>query len=136
MHMTMLRKLPGNAGRLIRSERGSCTIEACFWLPFFLFFFVLIFDATYVFMRNGEVRRIVQVEKLSPGDSAKLIGERSGRFTLPVVEEVFGECVPIGLDHVPMLSKCDNDGKGARLGRFFDRNLREICGTCCDLLWS
>ena len=60
MRMNTIRTACCRAGKLVRSEGGSCTVEACFWLPFFLFFFVVIFDATYVFMRNGEVRRIVQ----------------------------------------------------------------------------
>ena len=36
-----------------------------------------------------EVCCIAQVHKFSPGDSAKFFWERSGRFTLPVIEKVF-----------------------------------------------
>ena len=71
----------------------------------------------------------MQVEKFSPGDSAKFIGERSGRFALPVIEEIFGECIPKGLDHVAMLSESDNDNKGACPKDLRDHNLWEVCRT-------
>jgi len=71
--------------------------------------------------RNSQILQvccIVQVQKLSPGDSAKFIGERSGWFALPVIEEVFSECIPKRLDHVSMLSEHDNTGKAAFRGGF------------------
>jgi len=46
--------------RFMRDEDGSATIEACLWLPFFIFFFVLILDATTIFMNQARVHRIVQ----------------------------------------------------------------------------
>ena len=35
-------------------------MEACLWLPFFIFFFVLVLDATTIFMNQARVHRIVQ----------------------------------------------------------------------------
>ena len=44
----------------LRDTSGSGTIEACLWIPVLLAFFVTSFDATYVFLRDGEIRRVVQ----------------------------------------------------------------------------
>lgn len=46
--------------RFSRDEDGSATVEACLWLPFFIFFFVMILDATTIFMNQARVHRIVQ----------------------------------------------------------------------------
>ncbi len=47
-------------GAFARSETGSATVEACLWLPFLFFFFILILDATIIFMREADAQRIVQ----------------------------------------------------------------------------
>ena len=44
----------------IQDDSGSATIEACLWIPVLLAFFITSFDATYVFLRDGEIRRVVQ----------------------------------------------------------------------------
>ena len=54
--LTRFKTKPG----FLRDESGSGTIEACLWLPVLIGFFILIFDATYVFLRDGEIRRVVQ----------------------------------------------------------------------------
>ena len=46
--------------RFRRDERGSATIEAVLWLPFFVIFFVMIADVSLVFFRQTEVLRVVQ----------------------------------------------------------------------------
>lgn len=43
-----------------RDERGSATIEAVLWLPFFVIFFVMIADVSLVFFRQTDVLRVVQ----------------------------------------------------------------------------
>ena len=80
-----------------------------------------------------QVRCIVQVEKLPPSDSAKFIGERSGRFTLPVVEEAFRECIPKGFDHAPMLWEHDNTITMARL-LFYAALAIASCGKFAGLV--
>lgn len=44
----------------LRREDGGATIEACIWLPFFFTFFILILDATFIFLRQSDAQRIVQ----------------------------------------------------------------------------
>lgn len=44
----------------VRSEDGSATVEACLWIPFFAAFFILILDATFIFLQQADAQRIVQ----------------------------------------------------------------------------
>lgn len=44
----------------LRNESGNASAEACLWLPILLAFFITSLDATYVFLRDGEIRRVVQ----------------------------------------------------------------------------
>ncbi len=44
----------------VRSERGAATVEACLWIPVLLTFFILILDATIIFLRETDAQRIVQ----------------------------------------------------------------------------
>ena len=46
--------------RFFCNEAGSASAEACLWLPIMLGLFITTFDATYVFLRDGEIRRVVQ----------------------------------------------------------------------------
>ena len=43
-----------------RDEDGGATIEACLWIPFFFTCFILILDATFIFLREADAQRIVQ----------------------------------------------------------------------------
>ena len=43
----------------LKDESGSGSIEACLWVPALFGFFVLVFDASYVFLRDGEIRRVM-----------------------------------------------------------------------------
>lgn len=45
--------------RFFSDESGSGSVEACLWLPVLVGFFILIFDASYVFLRDGEIRRVL-----------------------------------------------------------------------------
>ena len=40
-------------------EDGSATVEACLWLPVLMLFFMLVLDATYMFVSEGEVWRVL-----------------------------------------------------------------------------
>ncbi len=42
------------------AEDGSATIEACLWIPFFFSFFILVLDATFIFLQQADAQRIVQ----------------------------------------------------------------------------
>lgn len=44
----------------IRSESGGATVEAVLWMPFFVFLFSLVVDASLVFGGQAEILRIVQ----------------------------------------------------------------------------
>ena len=48
------------ARRFGKSEAGGATFEACIWIPFLLFFFIMILDATAIFTNQSRVHRIVQ----------------------------------------------------------------------------
>ena len=55
----MLKRFKGKSA-FLKDESGGGTIEACLWLPVLIGFFILIFDATYVFLKDGEIRRVLQ----------------------------------------------------------------------------
>ena len=46
--------------RFARDEAGSGSVEACLWMPVLFAFFILVLDATYLFLRDSEIRRVVQ----------------------------------------------------------------------------
>ncbi len=46
--------------RFGKNEDGGATFEACIWIPFLLFFFIMILDATAIFTNQSRVHRIVQ----------------------------------------------------------------------------
>ena len=46
--------------RLWKDERGSATIEAVLWTPIFVFFILLVVDASMLFFNQAQVFRIVQ----------------------------------------------------------------------------
>jgi hypothetical protein len=50
----------------------------------------------------------VEVEQFATCRPAQLGRKHSGRFGLLIVEEIFGQGIPKGLDHVIMLSEHDN----------------------------
>ena len=50
----------GRVRRFAQSEDGGATIEACLWLPFLATFFMLVIDASFIFMRQADAQRIVQ----------------------------------------------------------------------------
>lgn len=46
--------------RFARDEAGSGSVEACLWMPVLFAFFILVLDGTYLFLRDSEIRRVVQ----------------------------------------------------------------------------
>jgi len=58
-----------------------------------------------------EIGCIVEVEQFATCRPAQIGRKRSGRLGLLVVEEIFGQGIPKGLDHVIMLSEYDNSVK-------------------------
>ncbi|MFD1343199.1 TadE/TadG family type IV pilus assembly protein [Litorisediminicola beolgyonensis] len=46
--------------RFRRDERGSQTVEAVIWVPFFTMFLLFVVDVSMVFNRQSEMHRIVQ----------------------------------------------------------------------------
>jgi Flp pilus assembly protein TadG len=57
---------------------GSATIESVLWLPFFVFFLVLIADTSFIFHNQAQITRVVQdanralsVGRLSSTDEAE-----------------------------------------------------------------
>ena len=55
--MRLSRPLPK---RFARDEAGSGSVEACLWMPVLFAFFILVLDGTYLFLRDSEIRRVVQ----------------------------------------------------------------------------
>lgn len=41
-------------------EAGTATIESLFWVPIFVFFLVLVLDASFIFFGKAEALRVVQ----------------------------------------------------------------------------
>lgn len=46
--------------RFLRDDYGGATFEGCIWLPVLLAFFFTSFDAAHIFLRDGEIQRVVQ----------------------------------------------------------------------------
>ena len=51
---------PRTALRRFRNESGAITVEAVLWVPFFVFFFVIIADVSLMFHGQSKAMRIVQ----------------------------------------------------------------------------
>jgi Flp pilus assembly protein TadG len=54
------RKMANGLSGAIRNESGGATVEAVLWMPFFVFLFSLVVDASLVFGGQAEILRIVQ----------------------------------------------------------------------------
>lgn len=52
--------MPVRARRFARSEEGGISVEACLWLPFFLFFFFIVINLSMLFSQHAGIQRVVQ----------------------------------------------------------------------------
>ena len=62
----------------------------------------------------AQLRRIMQVKNFAAARAKQLSGKSPRLFGLPVVEQVFGQAVSKGFDHVSRLSELDNFGNSKR----------------------
>ena len=46
--------------RRVADESGSASIEAVIWMPVFIFFIALVFDASMIFMNRAHILRAIQ----------------------------------------------------------------------------